>query len=331
MRAASIAVMPSPTTSTGPLTRAGCPSRCCRRNPRASRRAAAGSLRRISRRPPHRTARGQDHGVETGVEQSLRVGLVVRLGAAHEADAGIPEGLQLRLEHLGRQAELGDEVAQRSAGLLLGVVDRDLMSRGRPRTRRRTRPAGPAPTTATRLPVAAPRGEAGSGVVGRRPVQVADGDGLVHVCPAGTPARSSEGRCDPGCRGRAVPPARWRPRRPRRRRPAPPDTPGCRCGWGRRACRGPRSRRCGRTGTSAGSSRGARARGGSRSGRQAVGHPGGAGGLQLVDPLDLHQAEAAAAPGRRAFQVAERRDVDAFAAGDVQHGLALDGPSTAGR
>src|SRR5690606_38462608 len=58
---------------------------------------------------------------------------------------------------------------------------------------------------------------------------------------------------------------------------------------------------------------------------QAVGGAGRAGRLQLVPALDLDHAEAAGAPGGRARFVAERRDLDALPACNVEDGLAAAG------
>ena len=133
VRAASMAVMPSPTTSTEPDRLWPLPlpllpeevdgvqaadSRCSARNRRRG-------LRGRGLGPG-----AQHHRVEAGLEQALRVALEMHLRIAHEADAGVPEGLQLGVEDRRRQAELGDEVAQRAAGLRRGVVDRHLMPAG---------------------------------------------------------------------------------------------------------------------------------------------------------------------------------------------------------
>ena len=90
-----------------------------------------------------------------------------------------------------------------------------------------------------------------------------------------------------------------------------------------RPSRAPRSRRCGRRGTCAGSWRAwrARARCPVCTTRPSV-DPGGAGGLQLAPALDLDEAEAAGAPGGHALFVAERRDLDAGALRGLQHRLA---------
>ena len=56
---------------------------------------------------------------------------------------------------------------------------------------------------------------------------------------------------------------------------------------------------------------------------EAVVDPGRAGGLELGPALDLDEAQAAGAPGGHALDVAERRDVDAGPLGRRQDGLAL--------
>ena len=54
--------------------------------------------------------------------------LVAQGDVVDEAHAGLPERLELALEHALGQAELGDAVAQHAAGLVVGVVDRHFVA-----------------------------------------------------------------------------------------------------------------------------------------------------------------------------------------------------------
>ena len=194
-------------------------------------------------------AHADEHGVEAGVEQALEGDLEAQGGVVDEADAGLPQGLELAVEHLLGQAELGDAVAQRAARLLVGVVEGDLVTAlgevpgggetGRPGADDGDPPAGRHTRDQRRRRCGRRRRGAGRrSRWGRRPRR------------AGSPARSSAGRRGRGCRGRAGPRGRCSRRRPRRRPRAPSCRRGCRCGSGRRASRAPRSSCRGRTGTS---------------------------------------------------------------------------------
>ena len=99
--------MPSPTTTTLPVKRTGLALARLTEEFGAAQSRAAPAPSRACRAPV-----ADDHGVEPGVQQ---VGVVAGAGElrfAHEADPCVPQWLQFGVEHLLRQPELGDGVAQ---------------------------------------------------------------------------------------------------------------------------------------------------------------------------------------------------------------------------
>ena len=266
-------------------------------------------------------AHAEDDGVEAGVEQTLDGDLVPEGRVVDEACAGVPQRLQLCLEYLLRQAELGDAVAQRAAGLVVGVVDGDLVARlgevpGGGETGRTGADHGDAPAARHA------GDERRRAVVGGRPVQGADGDRFVDLA---TPALGLAGpRADAPQDAREGQVAAQDPRRRGRvtlfeRRHVGGDVDVRRAGV-RAGCLAvrvvvgevhlqvalatrPHALRVGLD-------------------LHPLAYPGRAGGLQLVAALDLDKTEAAGAPGGHALLVAEGGDVDAVAAGDVEDGLA---------
>ena len=138
-------------------------------------------------------AHADEHGVEAGVEQALEGDLEAQGGVVDEADAGLPQGLELAVEHLLGQAELGDAVAQRAARLLVGVVEGDLVAAlgevpGGGEAGRAGADDGHAPAGRHA------RDQDAVGVVGGGAMQVADRDGIVDL--ASPAARLAVARAD---------------------------------------------------------------------------------------------------------------------------------------
>ncbi len=125
-------------------------------------------------------ADADEDGIEAGVVQALEGDLVAQGDAVDEAHAGLPERLELTFEHVLGQPELGDAVAQHAAGLVVGVVDRHLV------TGLRQEP-GAAEAGRTGADHGHPAAGRGADLQGRRSVvtggavQGADGDRVVNV------------------------------------------------------------------------------------------------------------------------------------------------------
>ncbi len=269
-------------------------------------------------------ADADDHRVEPGVEEPVGVDLVAQLGLADEADAGLPERLEFLLDDLPGQPELGDAVAQRPAGLLVGVVHGDLVAALREEPRGCE--AGRAGADDGDPPAGRhARHQQRAAVVGGRPVQGADGDGFVDVAAAahGLAVARAHAPEDAGERqllahdaGRAAGVAGGERRHVRR----DVDVRGARV-RARRLTVGVVVREVHLEVALA-----ARADAlGVRLDDLAVLDPRGAGRLELVEAFDLDHAQAAGAPRGHAFLMAERGDVDPFAPRHVEHGLALAG------
>ena len=127
VRATSRAVMPSPITATvcvnltaRPVAHALQDVEAARARPRRRGARACGSSQR---------ADADDDGVEAGVEQAVGVDLVAAARTRRRSARRPPTAAASSFVHdLLGQAELGDAVAQRAAGLGVGVVDGDLVA-----------------------------------------------------------------------------------------------------------------------------------------------------------------------------------------------------------
>ena len=249
------------------------------------------------------SAHADHHRVEAGVEQHLRIDLSAELGTAHEADPRLPKRPQLFVEDLFRQLELRDEVTERASCLLAQVIESDLMApldeeprgsqAGGARAGHRDPPAARDSPGAKRVP-----GASDALVVGGRAMQRANGDGFVRLRPAAD--RLTVARADaPEDAGEGHFFADYR-------RGAGGVAGGQGghvsgdidvCGAGVRAG-------CLAVRIVVGEVHLEIALAASEHMRRvrlhchAVGDPSGARGLELVDPFHLHQAEAAARPGR---------------------------------
>ena len=313
-----MATVPSPSTATVLPRRTFLPSRTSRSRVEGVRQ---GLVAGDARRHGLPGADADEDGVEAGLHEAVRVDVAAEQDVVDEAYAGVPQRLQLGVQHLFRQAEAGDAVAQHAARLLRLVVDGDRVAglRQEPGAAQAGRAGA---DDGHPLAGARRRGQSGRGVVAGGAVQGADGDRLVDLAaPAG---RLAGPRAD-----------------------APED-----------AREGQLVAHGGRGGgevaavdeLDVGGDVDVR-RAGDRAGRLAVGvvvgevhaqvagalgahplgvrlhdhavcHPRGAGGLQLAPALDLDEAEAASAPGGHALFVAERRDLYAGATSGAQHRLA---------
>ncbi len=97
-------------------------------------------------------AQAQEHGVEAGLDVVERdVGADAAVHAQRHAE--VDDAPDLGVEHVARRAKARDAVAHHAAGLLALVEDRHRVALAAPAGRRADRPAGPAPMTATVLPV----------------------------------------------------------------------------------------------------------------------------------------------------------------------------------
>ena len=236
----------------------------------------------------------------------------------------MPQRLELLLHDLPGQPELGDAVAQRPARLLVGVVHGDLVATLREEPRGGE--AGRAGADDGDPPAGRhARHQQRAAVVGGRPVQGADGDGLVHVTAAahGLAVARAHAPEDAGERqflahdaGRAAGVAGGQRGHVR----GDVDVRGARV-RARRLTVGVVVREVHLEVALA-----ARAHA-LRVGLDdlAVLDPRGAGRLELVEAFDLDHAQAAGAPRGHALLMAERGDVDPFAPRHVEHGLALAG------
>jgi len=278
---------------------------------------AAGDLR--GRRLPR--AHGDEDGVEAGVAQPFDGDLVAERGVVDETHAGLPERLELAVEDPLGQAELGDAVAQRPAGLLVGVVHGDPVTllgevprgseAGRAGADDGDPPAAGHAGREDRAPMV--RGGPVQGADGDRVVDLAAAAGRLAVARADAAEDAGEGQVAAhdggGAGGVAV----------GQRRDVGGDVDVRRAGVG-----------AGRLAVAVvvrqvhlevARALLAHAR---RVGPHdhAVAHPRGAGRLELGLALDLDEAEAAGAPRRRPLHLTEGGDVDALATGDREHGLA---------